>query len=139
MSQRVLLVEDDATIGQMYVHKFEQVDFDVDYQQDAAGALERLKSHMFDVMLIDILLPKMNGLQLIKEIRKDARFAKVPIVIITNLLPAELQLKQEVMKSLGVSALYVKAQISPTELANQIKALLALQSSWNNEIWAALY
>lgn len=129
MSKHILIVEDDTTIGRMYSQKFGQAGFEVCYQEDAAGALKALRDHKFDVMLIDILLPKMNGLQLIKEIRKDTRFDKVPIVIITNLLPAELQLKQEVMKSMGVAALYVKAQISPSELVKQVNALIDLHTA----------
>lgn len=129
MSKSILLVEDDATIAHMYVQKFEQAGFEVVHAIDAQAALIALTDKKFDILLIDILLPKINGLQLIKEIRKDHRQDKTPIVIITNLLPAELQLKDEVKKSLGISALYVKAQISPTELVTQIKALLQLEDS----------
>jgi two-component system alkaline phosphatase synthesis response regulator PhoP len=129
MSKSILLVEDDATIARMYVQKFEQAGFEVTHAIDAQAALTALIDEKFDILLIDILLPKINGLQLIKEIRKDHRQDKTPIVIITNLLPAELQLKDEVKKSLGISALYVKAQISPTELVTQIKALLQLKDS----------
>ena len=129
MSKSILLVEDDATIAHMYVQKFEQAGFEVLHAQDAQAALTALIDKKFDILLVDILLPKVNGLQLIKEIRKDHRQDSTPIVIITNLLPAELQLKDEVKKSLGISALYVKAQISPTELVAQIKALLQLKDS----------
>jgi DNA-binding response OmpR family regulator len=84
MSQSLLLVEDDSTIAHMYSQKFEQAGFDVLHADDAQTALTALVDKKFDILLIDILLPKINGLQLIKEIRKDHRQDKTPIVIVTQ-------------------------------------------------------
>ena len=129
MSKTIFLIEDDHLLAQMYRTKFELMGYAVQSCGDAKTCLSSLKAGKKpDVFLVDILLPGMNGLQLIKEIRKQPQYNHVPVVILTNLHPAEVDLRHELSESLGIVGFYVKSQISPSDLVAQIDAILKQKS-----------
>lgn len=124
MKKTILLVEDDKILNDMYALKFKNTGFDVVSFDNGKDVLNWLKAHTADIAVIDILLPQMNGLQLIKTIRKEPKYNTLKIVILTNLTDSDVSLHSTIRDSLKVDAYYVKSQISPGELVNNITALV---------------
>lgn len=122
---QILLVEDDELLLQMYCLKLQREGFNVHAEANGSMAAEWLKTHSPKLVVLDILLPGMNGLQLIKAIRRMDHLKSTKVVILTNLTEADVHVAGELKSSLNIAAYYVKAQISPSELVNNLKALLA--------------
>ncbi len=125
MKKTILLVEDDQLLRDMYELKFKKAKFTVHACETGRQALDWLSKNSADLAMVDILLPQMNGLQLIKTIRKDPQNNQMHIVILTNLTESDVNLHSTIRESLQVDAYFVKSQISPSELVAKISALLS--------------
>ena len=123
-SSQILLVEDDELLLDMYTQKLEREGFGVHTETNGANAAEWLKDHTPKLIVLDILLPGMNGLQLLKAIRRMENLKKTKIVILTNITEADVHIAGDMKSSLNIAAYYVKSQISPSELVGNLKALL---------------
>jgi DNA-binding response OmpR family regulator len=123
--KKILLVEDDPFLIDIYQKKLKDSGFEVEVARDGEGALEILKRKNFDLMLLDIVLPKIDGwkiLEEIKEMKKERKdLEKMKIVIWSNLGE-----KEDVEKgfSLGAASYLIKANFTPTEVVKEIKKLL---------------
>lgn len=121
---QILLVEDDELLLEMYSQKLEREGLRVHTEADGKSAAEWLKTNTPSLVVLDILLPGINGLQLIKIIRRIEHLQNTKVVILTNLTEADTHLGGELRSSLNIAAYYVKAQISPSQLVKNLKALL---------------
>lgn len=81
---RVLVVEDDSNTRDLLVRMLDEHGFDVSSATDGAEALESLRKHPHDIVLLDLLLPTVDGFQIIDEIRKDPTLEPIPIIVITG-------------------------------------------------------
>lgn len=82
MSQpRILLVEDDETLGFVVKDNLEQEGYEVDWKQDGRAALEALQSEIYELCLFDVMLPEMDGFSLAEEVRREGN--PVPIIFLT--------------------------------------------------------
>lgn len=132
MSQtiRIAIIEDDPAIAQMYRMKFESDGFEVDVASDGALGVEMLTKRMPDILLLDIQMPEMNGVEVLKKVRKLPGGQTIPVIILTNLgqqeAPAELD-------NLDVSSYIVKADLTPRQVVEQIKRVLNLPLDAPNE------
>lgn len=132
MSQtiRIAIIEDDPAIAQMYRMKFESDGFQVDVASDGALGVEMLTKRMPDILLLDIQMPEMNGVEVLKKVRKLPGGQTIPVIILTNLgqqeAPAELD-------NLDVSSYIVKADLTPRQVVEQIKRVLNLPLDAPNE------
>jgi len=117
----ILLAEDDEFIIDIYTKKLEQEGFSVESAKDGEEALLKIKEKVFDLVLLDIVLPKLDGWQVLQEIRKDPRFEKTKIVVLSN-----LGQKSEVEKGvdLGAAKYLIKANYSPSQMVKEIKKIL---------------
>jgi len=122
--EQILLVEDDELLLHMYCEKLTREGFSVHTEGNGKEAANWLNTHTPKLVVLDILLPGMNGLSLIKAIRRHDHLQKTQIVILTNLTEADVHVAGELRSSLNIAAYYVKAQISPSELVKNLKALL---------------
>jgi DNA-binding response OmpR family regulator len=121
MSKKILLIEDDNAISGLYQLKLRASDYDVISAENGLEALESLKVFVPDVILLDLLMPKMNGEVFLQKMRANIKFAKIPVIILTNLS------REEAPKTLwhhGISAYYIKAHNTPKELVEVIKKIL---------------
>jgi CheY-like chemotaxis protein len=118
----VLLVEDDFYIRELYRIGLERSGMEVLEATDGREALELFKQNHPDVVLLDIMLPEMNGMEVLKYIRSTAGdLQKVPVIMITNLDNRE---SLEQAKSLGANDYWVKAAKSPIDVAKGVQAFL---------------
>ncbi|MEI8072897.1 MAG: response regulator [Candidatus Saccharibacteria bacterium] len=124
MKKTILFVEDDQILRDMYNIKLNSAGFNTNPSEDGLQALDWLNDNLADLAIVDILLPKMNGLKLIKAIRKDPRHNNMRIIILTNLTESDVSLHDTVKESLGVDAYFVKSQVSPRDLVDNIIKIL---------------
>ena len=117
---RVLIVEDDADIRELIRYNLVQEGFIVEEAADGAQALEKVKRRVPDLMVLDLMLPGMPGLQVCRQMRAERETAHLPILIVTAK-------GTEVDKVLGLEMGaddYVVKPFSPRELVARIKAVL---------------
>ena len=111
-------VEDDPVLLKMYTEKFNFEGFTVLNAKDGVEALKVALSEKIDIILLDIMLPKMSGTDFLEAFRRDPKGKNVPVVALTNL--AEEEEKQRTIK-LGVSDYLVKAMQTPEQVVETIK------------------
>lgn len=123
-SIKILIVEDEHMLADMYATKFSMEGFAVEKAADGSQAIERLKTEVPDVMLLDIIMPKLDGFSVLKEIKLDPRLKDIPVILLTN-LGQDDDIKKG--KQLGADDYFVKANHSPQEVVEKVRAVLAKQ------------
>ena len=114
----ILLAEDDAFLHRMYVTKLSGAGFEVISALDGQEALEKAGSAELDAVLLDILMPKKSGFEVLKEMRANAKFKDLPIIILTNLNDTD-DIKKA--KALGASEYVVKSHFLPSEVVELVQ------------------
>lgn len=119
----VLLVEDDTFLANIYKTKFEMEKFKVTVADNGEDGLEMVKKKKPDVVLLDILLPKMDGFVVLEHIKKDDSIKNIPVILLTN-----LGQKDDVERGLemGASDYLIKAHFKPSETVDKVKKVLGL-------------
>jgi DNA-binding response OmpR family regulator len=122
-SKKVLLVEDDPFLSGMYQTKLKLEGFDVTVAMDGEEALSKLDQANYDIALLDIMMPKLNGFEVLKEIRKSSnpKLAAVPVIMLTN-LGQKTDIEQGLL--LGANDYIVKANFTPKEVMEKIRNLI---------------
>ena len=121
MVHKILLVEDDPFLLDMYSTKFKEVGFDVAIAQDGEMALVKAKEIMPELILLDVVLPKKDGFEVLKILKSDSVMAKIPVVMLTNLgLDSDVKRGLE----LGAQSYIIKAHFTPTEVVAKVKDIL---------------
>ena len=120
-SKKILIIEDDPFLSEMYATKFTQNGFKIEVAIDGKSGLDKIKEFKPDLILLDIVLPKMDGFTVLSKIKKDPQLKDVPVVLLTN-----LGQKSEVEKglSLGAEEYIIKAHYTPTAVVNRVKEIL---------------
>lgn len=121
MSAKIAIVEDDQAISQMYRIKFEAEGFVVETAENGKLGLELAEAMKPDVILLDLMMPEMNGDEMLEKLRKTTWGKSIKVVILTNMGEQEVP---ENVKKMGVSAIVLKADMTPRQVAELIKAQL---------------
>jgi DNA-binding response OmpR family regulator len=113
----VLLVEDDSFLSNIYKTKFELEGFKVTTAEDGVLGLEQAKKKKPDIILLDILLPKMDGFMVLEKLKADSITATIPVILLTN-----LGQKDDVDKGLKLGAVdyLIKAHFKPSETVDKV-------------------
>ena len=119
---RILIIEDDALIARMYEAAFKFEKYEVDIAHNGKDGLEKLKKNRPSLILLDIMMPKMNGIDVLREMKADPRYKGIPVVMLTNLSGSK---DIEEALSLGAVKYIVKSKYKPKEVVAQIKEILA--------------
>ena len=117
-SKSILIVEDDPVLLKMYSEKFSFEGFKVLNAKDGEEALRVAMSEIVDIILLDIMLPRMSGTDFLEKFRTSPKGKDVPVVALTNL--AEEEEKQKALK-LGVKEYLVKAMQTPEQVVEKVK------------------
>lgn len=115
---RILIVEDDMFIRELYQKQLEIAHFYVETAADGLEGREKVKAQPWDVVLLDIMLPKMNGLDLLKVMKQDPNTQNTPVIILSNLGQDSVVEKG---LSLGAISYLVKADTTPAEMLALIR------------------
>jgi DNA-binding response OmpR family regulator len=114
---KILLVDDDAFLRDMYATKFTQKGYEVDVAETAEVALSKLHDHTYDIALLDIIMPGMNGLELLRKIKSE-QLASNPICIMLSNQSEETD-KKEAFDG-GAKGYIVKAEHIPSEVVDEV-------------------
>lgn len=117
-SKRILLVEDETSVREVLKRKLIQDGFDTDVAEDGEEALKSLDNAIPNLILLDVIMPKMNGFDFLEKIRSDKRYSNIPVIIISNL---EGDNDRATGKNLGIIDYIVKSNISLRELMSLIR------------------
>jgi DNA-binding response OmpR family regulator len=118
--KKILWVEDDKLIGTILSKKLIASGFDLFHAKNGEEAMEALKQVIPDAIVLDLLLPNMSGFDILQEIKKDTRLAKIPVMILSNL---SKQSDIERAKILGAQKFLVKAAVSLDQIVEEIRSL----------------
>lgn len=120
----IMLVEDDAILVEMYQAKFELEGHDIVVATNGQECLRLLEDYKPEIILLDILMPKLNGFHVLKEIKKRPNLRQIPVILLTNLGEAEVDMNQELARALGVNDYLIKSHHTPDEVV--VKVMKAL-------------
>jgi CheY-like chemotaxis protein len=118
----ILLVEDDPLLVKMYSTKFTKEGFNVITAQDGEEGLRIATTTHFDFMILDVMMPKMSGIDMLTKLRSDPKYKSVPVIVLTNLTQKEEAVK---VQSLEVKEYLVKANFTPSEVVAKVKQYLS--------------
>ncbi len=119
-SLSVLIVEDEPDISDLYERALVKEGYTITKSTDGVDALNQAKKNIFDVILLDLMIPNLTGIEILKELKKPDSLVKAKVIIITNLEQKESDRQKLIDMADGY---LVKASVTPHELAAYIKAL----------------
>ena len=120
-AKTILLVEDDETLRDMYTLKIEAEGYKLLTAADGEVGLALALANHPDVILLDIMMPKMDGFAVLTELKKDEALKQTPILMLSNL---GQQADVDKGKQLGANDYVVKASMTPTQVVAKIKSYL---------------
>ncbi|MFA6526028.1 MAG: response regulator [Candidatus Buchananbacteria bacterium] len=117
----ILIVEDDVFLADLYKTKFSLEGFKVNAAYDGEKGLEMALKNLPDIILLDLVLPKMGGFEVLAELKKNNKAKDIPVILLTN-----LSQKSDVEKGLklGADDYLIKAHFMPSEVVEKIKKLV---------------
>lgn len=118
---RILIVEDDPLMSRMYQKIFSFENYDVVMAADGEEALIKVRESPPTLILLDIMMPKLNGLQVLERLKSDSTTKHIPVIMLTNLAG---QQDAEKALSLGAVKYIVKSQYEPKQIADMVKEIL---------------
>lgn len=119
---KILLIDDDPFILDMYVLKLKDSGFTIDSASNGKDGLSKIKTFEPDLLLLDIVMPTMDGFDVLQEIKKNPPTRLFKIVLLSN-----LGQKEDVERGLGLGAddYLVKANFTPGEVVQKIQEVLS--------------
>ncbi len=121
-TKRILLVEDEPMLSNLLRQRLEKEGFQVVLAHDGSEAIKFLKENKPDLILLDIILPKMSGFEVMEMMKSDPTLQSAPVVVVSNLGQEEDVARGQ---SLGAVGYFVKAQMSIEDLVSKIKEFLS--------------
>lgn len=121
--KRVLIVEDDALLLRVLSEAFTNENFEVTTVEDGLKVAEGVKNFSPDIILLDLIIPGIDGFEVLKRLKADAGTKKIPVVILSNL---EQVGDVKSGKALGADEYFIKANIEMSELVKYVKIRLGI-------------
>ena len=122
-NKKILIIEDDIFISEMYMTKFKSCGWNVYTAENGHTGLKKSLEKIPDVILLDIIMPRMDGFEMLKAIKKDKILKNIPVIILSN-----LGQKEEIKKGLDLGAddYIIKAHFTPQEIVEKVEKQLAV-------------
>lgn len=119
---KILIIEDDSLISRLYQKAFTFEGYKVSVASNGKKGLEKAKSVVPTLILLDIMMPEMNGLQVLDKLKADEKLKKIPVVVLTNLAGT-----QDADKALAKGAVkyIIKSEYDPKKVVSMVKGILA--------------
>lgn len=118
---KILLIDDDSFLRDMYATKFRELGYEIDVAETGEIALEKLKQGTYDVTLVDMVMPGMTGVEVVKRI-KEASLGGNPICIMLSNQSEEADKKSA--KDAGAVGYIVKAELIPSEVVEKVRKIV---------------
>lgn len=125
MAKTALIIEDDQFTREMYTRQFEKSGYEVIAVEEGIEGLKAIFEKQLDFVLLDIMLPQMDGVTLLKKVRekeKKENRPPLPVILITNL--GQESVLERCLK-LGVTGLLIKSRFTPTEVVKKVESFLS--------------
>lgn len=115
---KILIVEDEEVLSRVLKDRFSDAGWNVDTAEDGVAAIEKIKKENYDMVLLDLIMPKKDGFEVLKEIKGDPSYKTLPIMVLSNLGGDE-----DIKKALQLGAIdyYVKTQHPISEMIDKAK------------------
>lgn len=123
--KKILLIEDDEFICQMYGMKFQQTPYELMLAKEGQEGLDRMKKEKPDLVLLDIVLPGLDGFEILQQAKSDPEVSAIPIILLTN-LGQEEHIKKGM--AAGAADYIVKAHFTPQEVVAKVDAFFQKES-----------
>lgn len=120
-SKNILVVEDEKDIRDLYVEILGAEGHKVGQAADGEAGLTEATSGKYDLVLLDIMLPKMDGLQILREIKKDPKLAGLKVLLLTN-LSTDNVIKEGF--ALGADSYVIKSEMTPDQVIDEVNKAL---------------
>jgi len=119
--KRILLAEDDPSLSKLYQTKLSMSGYEVIAVSDGKECLAAASKGKIDVILLDIIIPKIDGFAVLKKLKSKPKTKKIPVILLTNLGQEEDMKKG---KELGAQGYLIKSNLTPAEVAKKIEEVL---------------
>lgn len=120
---KVLIIEDDPPYRKIYKRKFEVSGYTVEVAEDGIEGLEKMRSFMPDITFVDLMMPKMDGFQVIDTAKADPALKHIPIVVLTNLSTSDDANK---VLQKGATDILIKSDTEPNAVVAKANELLGI-------------
>ena len=120
----ILVVDDDITLMEMYVERLKMDGAIILQAKDGEEALARVTEGKPACILLDIMMPKIDGLTVLKKLKEDSETAKIPVIVLSAL--ADDQKKKEA-KDLGAADYFVKSEMLPADVLARVSRLIGVE------------
>lgn len=120
----ILLVEDDPMLTELYQTKLEMEGYEVTVATDGEAGLAAAGTAKPHLILLDIMLPKLNGFEVLKRLKEDKQTEQIPVMVLTNLGGEKADTDKKLAMSLGASEFLVKTFHLPDDIVGKIRAIL---------------
>jgi len=122
MAAKIAIIEDDQAISQMYRFKFEAEGYQVETAENGRLGLELAEKMRPDIILLDLMMPEMNGEEMLEKMRSTSWGKNIRVVVLTNKGEQEIPDK---VRQMDVIAVILKADMTPRQVAELVKGKLA--------------
>ena len=120
---KVLLVEDDSLFVKMYQKKFAHEGIELESALDGLEGLEKVKTLKPDLIILDLMLPKMAGSEVLRKIKEDSEVADIPVIVMTNLNTSSDEVGQCV--KLGAKETLLKTDVTPDQVLQTVRKYIS--------------
>lgn len=120
LTKKVLIIEDELDISELYERALSKDGFKVTRANDGKDAFIEAKKNIYDVILLDLMMPNLTGIEILKQLKKPEAKIKAKIIIITNLEQTESDRQKIIDLADGY---LVKASVTPNEVAEYVKSI----------------
>jgi DNA-binding response OmpR family regulator len=119
---KILIVEDDQIVANIYRNKFSVEGYQVEIARDGLAGLEMVRHFQPDAVLLDLMLPKMSGVEILKQLRSESSYERLPVIVFSNTYLTNLV--QDAWKA-GATKCLSKANCTPKQVIEVVRATLA--------------
>lgn len=118
MKKNILIIEDDAFLRDLIQKKLSSAEFITSEAIDGESGIKKIKEENPDLILLDLLLPNIDGFEVLEKIKKDPAISNIPVIILSN-----LGQKEDIEKGMALGAVdyLIKAQFTPDEIIIKVR------------------
>jgi DNA-binding response OmpR family regulator len=121
MAKTILIVEDDKFLRELIAQKLTKEGYDISEAVDGEEGIKKIKTEKPDLVLLDLILPGIDGFEVLSRMKADEKLAGIPVIILSNLGQRE---EIERGLKLGANDYMIKAHFTPREIIDKIKSVL---------------
>jgi len=121
MAKKILIIEDDKFLRELIVKKLVKEGYEISEAVDGEEGIKKVKEEKPDLVLLDLILPGIDGFEVLSRTKEDPALSQIPVIILSN-----LGQKEDVERGLGLGAIdyLIKAHFTPGEIIEKIRAIL---------------